>query len=350
MSAVMATACSSGQGAARQKGKFVNSETRYALSLSTFWEIAKVKFTLERKAAEPNGEIPVAPLSPALLQQQGDAIYRLGHSTMLIRLNGEYILIDPVFSERASPLQWVGPKRFHPSPISIEQLPQIKLVIISHDHYDHLDKTAIKRLADKVEYFVTPLKVGDYLIDWGIEASRVTQLDWWQEMQMGDLTIAATPAQHFSGRGLLDRNQTLWAGWVIINPMTRLYFSGDSGYFSGFKEIGQRYGPFDITMIETGAYNALWADIHMLPEQSIQAHIDVQGKAMMPIHNGTFDLAMHEWYEPLERASTLAQEKGVDLLTPGFGQPVSLSAPQANHAWWRDVEPGELSDWLAMEQ
>lgn len=351
MTAAIVTACATDSGAEQEKGKFVNTEMRYQPSLSNIWDIVKAQVKNKRQAATPNGAVPVDSLSSDVLgQSSADAIYRLGHSTILMRIDGEYILTDPVFSDRASPVQWIGPKRFHQPPISIEDLPEIKLVIISHDHYDHLDKAAVKKLAPKVQHFVTPLKVGDYLIDWGIEAEKVTQLDWWQELTLGELTVAATPAQHFSGRGLTDRDETLWASWVIMNDYTRLYFSGDGGYFNGFKEIGERYGPFDITMIETGAYNELWADIHMLPEHSLQAHLDLKGKAMMPIHNGTFDLSMHEWYEPFERVTELAQQHGVNLLTPRFGEAVLVAEPQANYAWWRDVEPGEAFENLALEQ
>ncbi|WP_284243792.1 MBL fold metallo-hydrolase [Thalassotalea insulae] len=231
------------------------------------------------------------------------------------------------------------PKRFHQSPIDIEQLPDISVVIISHEHYDHLDKNSIKQLIAKVDHFVTPLKVGDYLTKWGVEASRVTELNWWQEVTIDDIKIVATPAQHFSGRGVFDKDQTLWASWVIQGNESNLFYSGDSGYFSGFKTIGDKYGPFDVTMIETGAYNRLWSDIHMLPEQSLQAHIDLQGKAMLPVHNSTFDLALHDWFEPLERISDLAWEHSVKLVTPIFGKKVSINQPNSKHKWWRTLMP-----------
>lgn len=342
MSAVLVTACASESGAESQQGKFVNSEIKYKPSLSNIWQIIKQQVSAKRSEPTPVNDIPLKMLSRAELDSSNeDAIYRLGHSTILMRLNGQYVLADPVFSERASPVQWAGPKRFHPTPISIDELPEIKVVVISHDHYDHLDKAAIKQLADKVEYFVTPLKVGDYLQEWGVDASKITQLDWWQSIEIDDLKLVATPAQHFSGRGLFDRDESLWASWVIQSEQYNLFFSGDGGYFHGFKEIGERYGPFDVTMIETGAYNDLWSDIHMLPEQSMQAHLDLKGKAMMPIHNGTFDLSLHDWYEPFERISELAGQNGVELLTPIFGDNVTLSNPVSNYAWWKDVASNE---------
>ena len=317
---------------------FSNSEKAYQIGLISLLKVTKAFLFARRQAPVPQGVIPLERLTPQLLAQSTeDVIYRLGHSTLLMRLDGEYLLIDPVFSERASPVQWAGPKRFHQSPISIADLPTIKAVIISHDHYDHLDKAAIEQLKDKVQHFVTPLNVGQYLVDWGVSKDRVTQLAWWESVNLQGLLLVATPAQHFSGRGLFDRDQTLWASWVIQSTNHKVFFSGDSGYFDGFKQIGERYGPFDISMIETGAYNELWSDIHMLPEQSLQAHIDVRAGAMLPIHNGTFDLALHDWYEPFERINQLAAQQNVTLLTPKFGQAVKLAEPQANEFWWRSI-------------
>ncbi|MCC4833602.1 MBL fold metallo-hydrolase [Shewanella sp. 10N.7] len=327
--------------------KYQNSDIQYQSGLSDIWSIAKSYMTTKRLHPVPEVDVPVKPMTAVSLTfSTEDEIFRLGHSTLLIRLDGEYILLDPVFSQRASPVQWAGPKRFHQSPINIEQLPPIKTVIISHDHYDHLDKAAVIALEDKVEHFVTPQKVGDHLIEWGIEPSKVTQLAWWDELTLGELTLVATPAQHFSGRGLFDRDATLWASWVIQGQQSKLFFSGDGGYFSGFKEIGERYGPFDLTMIETGAYNEMWSEIHMLPEQSLQAHIDLNGelfnqKAMLPIHNGTFDLALHDWFEPLERIVALGEKANVNVITPVFGEAISLKAPTVKSRWWREMLANE---------
>lgn len=320
--------------------KFFNPETSYQTDFKNIWEIAKTYVLSEKKANIPSEGIPINPLSQEMLEKdKGDSIYRLGHSTILLHLDNEYILLDPVFSERASPMQWMGPKRFHPNPISIEDLPSIKMVVISHNHYDHLDQASIEKLAPKVAHFVVPLGIEKTLLEWGIEKKKIIQLDWWQNTRIGHFYLTATPAQHFSGRGLWDRDKTLWASWVIESSKSRLFFSGDSGYFTGFKEIGKRFGPFDVTMIETGAYHELWKTIHMLPEQSIQAHIDLRGKAMIPIHNSTFDLSLHDWYEPLEKSYWLAREKGVRLLTPKIGARVKVHQSQGFNAWWQEFKP-----------
>jgi L-ascorbate metabolism protein UlaG (beta-lactamase superfamily) len=285
----------------------------------------------------PRAPVPVQNLKTAELVGAPDgSLFRLGHSTMLLKLDGAFWLTDPVFSERASPVQWAGPKRFHAPPIGIDELPPIKGVILSHDHYDHLDHAAILKLAPKVEFFIAPLGVGDRLIGWGVDPDKVRQLDWWQQTKIGGVQLVATPAQHFSGRTLSDRDRTLWASWVIIAGDLRVYFSGDTGYHAGFKAIGERYGPFDLTMLETGAYDQQWPDVHMQPEQTLQAHLDLKGRWMMPVHNGTFDLAMHAWHEPFDRIEALAKAKGVMLSTPAMGELLSMSAPHAGRRWWSE--------------
>ncbi len=282
--------------------------------------IMKAYFTTERANPTPTIEIPVhAMTATQLLEEQDDVIYRLGHSSVLMKLDGKLVMTDPVFSDRASPVQWAGPKRFHQTPITLQDLPSIDVVVISHDHYDHLDKASIKELGDKVGTFLVPLKVGQLLVNWGVPKERVVELDWWESHSVDGIEYTLTPTQHFSGRGLTDRDTTLWGSWVINAQQNKVFFSGDSGYFNGFKEIGERYGPFDFTMIETGAYNDLWSDIHMFPEQSVQAHIDVQGKVMMPIHNSTFDLSMHDWNEPMQRALDISEERGVTLVSLRLG-------------------------------
>jgi L-ascorbate metabolism protein UlaG (beta-lactamase superfamily) len=302
-----------------------------------------LRFMFDKPAdTVPRQPIPVHPLSQAdLLAAPDHSLFRLGHSTVLLKLHGQFWLTDPVFSERASPVQWAGPQRFHAPPITIAELPPITGVILSHDHYDHLDYAAVMELAAKTEHFIAPLGVGDTLVKWGIPAEKVRQLAWWESTRVAGLQLSATPAQHFSGRGMFDRNQTLWASWVIDSGESRIFFSGDTGYFDGFKEIGERFGPFDLAMVETGAYDPQWPDVHMQPEESLQAHIDVRGKVMLPIHNGTFDLSLHAWSDPFERITALAAERRLPLATPEIGRRLDLRAPVNGDQWWLKVRAAE---------
>ncbi|MGC2947985.1 MBL fold metallo-hydrolase [Burkholderia ambifaria] len=290
----------------------------------------------------PTGALPIDSLTREQLDAASDrSLYRLGHSTLLLKLRGEFWLTDPVFAERASPFRRVGPKRFHAPPIALEDLPPLRGVILSHDHYDHLDRDTVLALAATTGVFVTTLGVGDRLIEWGIDAKKVRQLDWWQSIDVAGLTLTATPAQHFSGRSLFDGNSTLWASWVIVADDLRVFFSGDTGYFDGFRTIGERLGPFDVTLIETGAYDPQWPYVHMQPEETVQAHIDLRGRTLIPIHNGTFDLAMHRWQEPFERVTALAMVRGVELSTPRMGERLDLTEPHRGERWWRTVDDAE---------
>jgi L-ascorbate metabolism protein UlaG (beta-lactamase superfamily) len=296
-----------------------------------FWDAIFNKPSFTR----PSIAIPVQSITRDDLDKAVDgSLWRLGHSTILLKSHGYYWLFDPMFSERASPFSWVGPKRFHAPPINIDDLPEIEAVIISHDHYDHLDKQSIYALDKKTRNFVTPSGVGDLIIEWGISPEKVSQLEWWSKVNVSGVTFVSTPAQHFSGRGFFDKNRRLWTSWVILADKYRLFFSGDSGYFDGFKTIGTKYGPFDITMLETGAYDSRWPFVHMRPEQTVQAAIDLKGHWLLPIHNGTFDLAFHRWSEPLERVSNIAKEANVQLLTPIIGHQVELGNIKAQSPWW----------------
>ncbi|GAA4874779.1 MBL fold metallo-hydrolase [Ferrimonas pelagia] len=323
-------------------GKFVNSATDVQSGTGNMGAIVKRLLLEKRVDPVPAKSLPMlTPTQAELDAIAGDLAVRLGHSTVLLRLDSQYFITDPVFVDRASPVQWAGPKRFHAPAMALDDLPTLAGVVISHDHYDHLDKASVRRLAQTGTHFYAPLGVGQRLIRWGIDASQVTELDWWQSVTVGSTQLVATPAQHFSGRTLWDRDSTLWASFSFISQHSRVFFSGDGGYFDGFAEIGERYGPFDLTLMETGAYDEMWDGIHMLPEQSVQAHRDLRGKAMIPIHNGTFDLGMHAWYEPMERALAAANVDGQSLKIPMMGQVVEIGAPFEQTVWWREAETPE---------
>ncbi|MGE3800380.1 MAG: MBL fold metallo-hydrolase [Candidatus Kapaibacterium sp.] len=257
-----------------------------------------------------------------------------GHSSLLVEIEGVRILTDPVWSDRAAPTSFMGPKRFHPVPISLEDLPPLDAVVISHDHYDHLDYETITALANRVPRFIVPLGVGAHLEYWGVAPERITELDWWEQTELNGIDVVCTPARHFSGRFLNDRNATLWGSWAFIGNERRAFFSGDGALFPGFEEIGNRLGPFDIAMMEVGAYNAAWSDVHMGPEQSVQAATMVQAKLMLPIHWGTFNLASHGWTEPAERAIVAAEKVNLPIVFPRPGESVVPENPLPLEKWW----------------
>ncbi|MBW1298316.1 MBL fold metallo-hydrolase [Aquimarina litoralis] len=259
-----------------------------------------------------------------------------GHSAFLLQMKSKNILIDPMLSEVPAPHPLLGGKRFaRELPIEIEKLPNIDAVIISHDHYDHLDYESIMKLKDKVDRFYTPLGVGSHLQEWGIPRKKIVELDWWQQARFDDIRLISTPAQHFSGRGLSDGNHTLWCSWIIQSDDENIYFSGDSGYASHFKEIGDKYGPFDFAMIECGQYNELWSQIHMFPEETALAGRDLQAKKIMPIHWGAFKLAQHSWTDPIERVSKKAAELSLPLITPEIGKATFIGDDGlAQNQWW----------------
>ena len=258
-----------------------------------------------------------------------------GHSSALVEVDGYRVLTDPVWSRRCSPSRTVGPERMHEVPVQLEALPALDAVLISHDHYDHLDMDTIVSLARSQRApFVVPLGVGAHLRKWRIPDSRIVELDWHESHRIGDLTLVCTPARHFSGR-LLTRNTTLWASWVIIGPRHRAFFGGDTGYTKSFAEIGMDHGPFGMSLLPVGAYHPAWPDIHMNPEEAVRAHLDIAeaGKGLLlPIHWATFRLAPHPWAEPVERLLAAADSAGVEVVVPRPGQRVDPTAPS---------EPGE---------
>jgi L-ascorbate metabolism protein UlaG (beta-lactamase superfamily) len=260
-----------------------------------------------------------------------------GHSAVLLEMEGKMILIDPMLGNAAAPVSFMTKRFAYEQPIDLESIPAIDAVVLSHDHYDHLDYESIIKLKTKVGHFYTPLGVGGHLKRWGISELKITELDWWESAEVGKLTFVAAPARHFSGRGLSDRNKTQWASWIIMGSSEKIYFSGDSGYGPHFKEIGEKYGPFDFAMMECGQYNEKWKAIHMMPEQTVQASIDLQAKKMMPIHWSAFNLSLHSWTDPVERASAAAKLHNVDMVTPMIGQTFCPGDFHNSNSWWKSM-------------
>ena len=287
----------------------------------------------------PKIPLPVLPVDSMTIVSKHDSLVKItwfGHSAFLLEINGKNILLDPMFGEVPGPHPWLGPSRFSNGiPIEIEKLPRIDAVIFSHDHYDHLDYESVLKLKDKVNQFYVPLGVGSHLLAWGVADEKIHELNWWDEILQDELKLVFAPARHFSGRGILDRNTTMWGSWIIKSKAFAIYFSGDSGYGPHFKEIGKKYGPFDFAMLECGQYDKRWESIHMLPEQTAQAALDLNTKLAMPIHWGSFVLALHSWKDPVERLTKKAQELNVNVITPKIGEQFLLNETIIeNNNWW----------------
>ncbi|RTQ45398.1 hypothetical protein EJV47_24980 [Hymenobacter gummosus] len=290
--------------------------------------------------AEPDAPLPLHPLDSLGLARKTAETVRVtwfGHSASLVELAGQNLLLDPMLSVDMGPLSWVTPKRYNPMvAIAPEQLPRIAAVLISHDHYDHLDYQTIRRIKDKTAHFVVPLGVGAHLRRWGVAEGKIHELDWNDSLQLpGGLTVVSQPARHFSGRGLTNRNSTSWSSWVMKTATRRVFYSGDGGYGPHFQAIGQKYGPFDLALMECGQYDQNWSQIHMMPEQSVQAALDVRARTYMPVHWGAFTEAHHAWNEPVTRAWAEAQRRQLPITTPELGQPVTLGYPLPQLRWWQ---------------
>ena len=304
---------------------------------------------LARKPARP---VPVHPTTLADLGRPAASGLRLtwmGHSSVLAEIGTRRVLFDPVWGERCSPFAFAGPRRVHPTPVPLESLTGLDVVVISHDHYDHLDMPSIMALVRSDVVFAVPLGVGSHLEHWGVPPERLRELDWNESTQVAGLTLTATPARHFCGRGLRGRQQTLWASWAVTDGTHRIYHSGDTGYFPGFADIGAEHGPFDATMIQIGAYSEFWPDIHMTPAEGMRAHADLSGGApagiMLPIHWGTFNLALHAWSDPAEGTVAAARALGAKIVTPRVGAPFEPAAPEVDDWWWREVAVLPAGGW-----
>jgi L-ascorbate metabolism protein UlaG (beta-lactamase superfamily) len=310
----------------------VTSTTTPGTNLSLLKDLAK---------GNPNGK-PIMPISietiaPELLKDRQTKVIWFGHSAFLVEIGSKTLLLDPMFGKAPTPFPWFGNKRYSKKlPLDIEQLPPIDAVLLSHDHYDHLDYDSIQKLKHKVGSFYVPSGVGRHLIRWGIHPSKIHEFNWWEEAEFEGLRFACTPAIHFSGRYILDNNSTLWCSWVIAHSEVKLFFSGDSGYGPHFKTIGEKYGPFNLTLMECGQYDYRWPTIHMLPEETVQAQLDVRGEMMIPIHWAAFKLAFHDWTDPIDRIMKAAKERGVAICSPRIGEVVSIQdALYPSSVWWK---------------
>lgn len=325
------------------EGKFRNIKTNYTNFRST-----EKKATFKDWFSQPKDKNPLKPLPTAKFHgedlKEGKFVW-LGHSTILMKIEGKVIMTDPVFN-RASPLpsfnsksnsNFINGKPFvFENPIIVDDLPNIDIVIISHDHYDHLDYKAIKALSDRVNQFFVPLGVGAHLQRWGVEKNRISEFDWYDGKEFMNIEFTFAPSLHFSGRGLTNGNSTLWGSWIIKSSQLNAYFSGDGGFSEKFKELGNQFGPFDIAFIENGAYNVDWSSVHMYPDEAVQANIDLQSKILFPIHWSKFDLAFHPWDEPIIRITKEAKKRNVTIATPMIGEVFDLdNLPKT--AWWESL-------------
>jgi len=325
-------------------GKFINKDELNVSPEITFSGFIKGLGSLFSKdstnlATKPKTDLKVESIQPPDILSVKDStrLVWFGHSTFLLQLENKNILIDPMFGKVPSPISWIGGKRFSSTlPMEIEKLPKIDAIILSHDHYDHLDYESIIILNDKVDKFYTPLGVGIHLEKWGIEKERIVELDWWGEVKLDDLIFRCTPSQHASGRKLNAMSNTLWASWIVNSEKMNIFFSGDGGYAEHFKQIGDKYGPFDFAMLECGQYNEQWPLLHMFPEQTAQAGIDLRAKQFMPIHWGAFRLSDHAWQEPVERVIAAAKKLNIPVIIPKIGEPILIepNITYSNEAWW----------------
>ena len=319
-------------------GEFVNLQpTRVATGRSFAATVWKFVFRKDPRATPP-GPLPTQPLDSLSITRKTPGLVRVtwfGHSASLVEIAGLNILLDPMLSVKMGPVGWATPRRYNRRlAIAPEQLPAIDAVLISHDHYDHLDYETIRKIKHKVGHFYVPLGIGPHLRAWGVAPERITEMNWGDSARLPGLVLRCTPSRHFSGRGLGNRNSTLWSSWVLQAATKRVFYTGDGGYGPHFAAIGAAYGPFDLALVECGQYNADWAEIHMRPEQSVQAARDVRARVMLPVHWAAFTEANHAWNEPVTRATAEAARLGQPITTPHLGEPVTLGAALPMQRWW----------------
>ncbi len=320
----------------RKRG-FVFMGTKPSASIGL--QIAREYAKSSKKSRAPKIAIPVVFHTQQSFVKKPSADLKLmwlGHASLLIEIAGKRILVDPVFSQRPSPTQFAGPaKRFHPMPFNTQQLPHIDYILISHNHYDHLDYDFICAVSEKNIQYIVPLGLSATLKFWGVPKDRITEIDWHQTINLDTLKCTAVDAKHYSGRSLNDRNATFWNAYILESTNQKIFMSGDSGFITAYQNIGEKYGPFDVGAIAIGAYHRLWPDNHKTPEEAWQAKIDLQVEKMLPIHWATFDLALHPWEEPVERLLTTAKNQIDQLLLPKIGEWLNPKERRDFPYWWR---------------
>jgi L-ascorbate metabolism protein UlaG (beta-lactamase superfamily) len=327
-------------------GKFHNRMPTPALSPANTRDGLLRQWHEERHVGLPGGPIPLAQAEiPAEAAEL--AVTWLGHASALLEVDGQRILLDPVWGYRVSPSPVFGPTRLHEPPMAVEALPAVDAIVISHDHYDHLDLPTVRALlVTQTAPFVVPIGIGEHLRKWHVPEERIVELDWDETHPVGELTLTCTEARHFSGR-YFHRDTTLWASWAITGPRHRVFFGGDTGYTPAFAGIGARLGPFDLTLLPIGAYNDAWHAIHMDPEEAVRAHGDLGGRVLLPIHWATFNLAFHRWAEPVQRLLAAAGRTGTQVVVPQPGARIDVLDPPAPQDWWTAVgsaSPDEHGD------
>jgi L-ascorbate metabolism protein UlaG (beta-lactamase superfamily) len=315
---------------------FTNAEPTELMKVG-MWASAKHWFGGDEMRA-PTCALPLGKPRLDAPPASGLRITWLGHSTTLLEIDGTTILTDPNWSERSSPSRWVGPKRFHPPPLALADLPRVDAVVISHEHFDHLDMATVRALGARGIPFHVPLGIGPHLALWGVPATQIVEHDWWERTTLpSGFQIVSTPARHFNGRGVPGRIGALWTSWSLVGAEHRVFFSGDTGMTSAFAEIRTREGPFDVALLEIGQHHPDWGDIHLGPNGAVEAWELLGAKALVPIHWGTFELAYHGWSEPAETTKTLADARGLALLTPRIGESIEPGA--TTEPWWRALPP-----------
>ncbi|MFB9685406.1 MBL fold metallo-hydrolase [Amycolatopsis plumensis] len=316
---------------------FRNAAPRHPMTAASMRTIFREMFFGEhRELRKPAGAVPLVAGAPV---ESADGLHLTwyGHASALVELDGARVLLDPVWSDRVSPATFAGPRRLHEPPVPLSGLGRIDAVVISHDHYDHLDLATVRALVGSSDApFLVPLGVGAHLERWHVPAARIIELDWNEEATVAGVRFVATPAQHFSGRGITN-DDTLWTSWALLGPAHRVFYSGDTGYFDGFAAIGAEHGPFDAALIQIGAYAPQWPDIHMTPEEGVAAGLDVRAKLLVPVHWATFQLAMHPWGEPADRVWSEAKEADLPLAIPRPGERIDAAEPPPVDGWWQSL-------------